>query len=98
LDPLEKYLRELRSIRRSGSGVAETFYYPALRDLMDEIGVSLKPRVKCIIHVSHSAGIPDGGLFTPRSVPKRAATVPQSPPKGENFLKQLIGMPVRRSM
>lgn len=38
LDPLEKYLRELRSIRGSGSWVPETSYYPALRDLMNEVG------------------------------------------------------------
>jgi hypothetical protein len=55
VNPLEKYLRELRTIRHSGSAVAETSDYPALRDLMNEIGVSLKPRVKCIIHVSHGA-------------------------------------------
>jgi len=59
LNPLEKYLRELRNIRRSGSAL-ETSCYPALRDLMDAVGSTVKPRVKCIIHVSHGAGIPDG--------------------------------------
>ena len=41
MDPLEKYPRELRSIWGSGSGVPETSYYPALRDLMNEVGAGL---------------------------------------------------------
>ena len=61
---LEDYLREMRNTRRSGSGVAEASYYPVLWKLMEEVGSTLKPRVKCILQVSHGAGIPDGGLFT----------------------------------
>jgi Type ISP C-terminal specificity domain/N-6 DNA Methylase len=80
VNPLEKYLRELRNIRRSGSAVPETSYYPALRDLMDAIGASLKPRVKCIIHVSHGAGIPDGGLFTPDQFQKGPQPLPGTVP------------------
>ncbi len=63
---LETYLRELREIRSSGSAVRETSYYPALANLLNRVGTTLKPRVRCVINVrNQGAGIPDGGLFTP---------------------------------
>ncbi len=65
MPPLETYLRELSDIHHSGAGVKETSYYPALANLLNELGKTLKPKVKCIIHLrSKGAGIPDGGLFT----------------------------------
>lgn len=65
MPPLETYLRELSEIHHSGAGVKETSYYPALANLLNELGKTLKPKVKCIIHLrSKGAGIPDGGLFT----------------------------------
>jgi hypothetical protein len=63
---LETYLEELRAIRSSGAAVKETSGYPALANLLNAIGHSLKPKVRCFIHVKNSgAGLPDGGLFTP---------------------------------
>jgi hypothetical protein len=65
MPPLETYLRELNDIHHSGAGVQETSYYPVLANLLNELGKTLKPKVKCIIHLrSKGAGIPDGGLFT----------------------------------
>ncbi|WP_040666086.1 N-6 DNA methylase, partial [Nitrolancea hollandica] len=65
MDAVERYVRELRAIRFTGSGVAETSYYPALSLLLNEIGKTLKPRVQCVIHIQNrGAGLPDGGLFT----------------------------------
>lgn len=62
---VEKYLRSLRDIRSSGSAVKETSYYGTLEHLLNEVGASLKPRVRCIIHPrNRGAGLPDGGLFT----------------------------------
>jgi hypothetical protein len=62
---VEKYLRDLRDIRSSGSAVKETSYYGALEHLLNEIGATLKPLVRCIIHPKNrGAGLPDGGLFT----------------------------------
>jgi len=64
MSALETYLRELAAIRPVG--VKETSYYPALSNLFNEIGRTLKPRVRCVIHPSSSgAGLPDGGFFTP---------------------------------
>lgn len=62
---LEAYLSELKAIRASGAGVPETSYYPALSNLFNAVGQTLKPKVRCIINISNrGAGLPDGGLFT----------------------------------
>src|ERR1700730_13001120 len=75
-NPLEDYLRELRDIRRSSSAVPETSYYPALAALLDAIGSTLNPQVRCIISPSHGAGSPDVGLFTPDQFQKASAEEP----------------------
>jgi hypothetical protein len=65
MNPLEIYLTDLRDIHASGAGVAETSYYPALSNLFNEVGRSLKPKVRCVINLANrGAGLPDGGLFT----------------------------------
>jgi hypothetical protein len=65
---LEDYLRELHEIRSSGSAVKETSYYPALSNLLNGIGKTLKPRVRCVINIKNrGAGLPDGGFFPPIS-------------------------------
>jgi hypothetical protein len=65
-DVLETYLGELRANRSSGSGTEETSGYVALANLLNAIGHTLKPKVRCLIQVKNSgAGLPDGGLFTP---------------------------------
>lgn len=63
---LENYIRELHDVRLSGAGVEETSYYGPLATLLNEVGATLKPKVRCIINLRNTgAGIPDGGLFTP---------------------------------
>lgn len=74
-NPLEEYLRELREIRSSGA-VPETSYYPALANLLNAVGGTVKPKVRCIQHPSHGAGFPDFGLFTPDQLQKSSATEP----------------------
>lgn len=76
---LEEYLREMHDIRASGSAVKETSYYPALSNLLNGIGKSLKPRVRCIINLKNrGAGIPDGGLFSADQIQRRSAEeIPQ---------------------
>jgi hypothetical protein len=66
VNPLEIYLTELREIRDSGAATKETSGYGALAKLLDAVGLSLKPKVHCLIQLKNSgAGLPDGGLFTP---------------------------------
>ena len=63
MHPLETYLAEIATLR---GATKETSGYPALANLLNAAGHTLKPRVRCVIHPKNSgAGIPDGGLFTP---------------------------------
>jgi hypothetical protein len=64
-NPIEAFFTDLRDTHLSGVGVKETAYYPYLANLLDAIGKTLKPRVRCIIHPrSIGAGLPDGALIT----------------------------------
>jgi hypothetical protein len=66
MNVLETYLENLFVIHSSGAGVKETSYYGTLDNLFNEVGKTLKPRVRCIINIANKgAGLPDGGLFTP---------------------------------
>jgi len=50
--------------RASGAGVKETSYYGPLALFLNEIGKTLKPKVKCIINLQNvGAGLPDDGFF-----------------------------------
>jgi hypothetical protein len=65
MSALESYLRDLRDIRATGSAVRETSYYGPLATLLNTLGATLRPRVRCVINLrNRGAGIPDGGLFT----------------------------------
>jgi hypothetical protein len=85
MHPLESYLRDLHDIRSTGAAVKETSYYPPLANLLNAVGQSLKPRVRCVINLKNQgAGMPDGGLFTPDQLQK-GADVPlegQPPARG----------------
>jgi hypothetical protein len=64
-DPVEAYFTELRDVRATGGGVAETSYYGALATLLTEIGSKLKPKVRGVSQLKNlGAGAPDFGLFT----------------------------------
>ena len=77
MNPLETYIRELYDIRSTGAAVAETAYYPALSNLLNEVGKTLKPKVRCIINLKNrGAGLPDGGLFTPDQFQKSSEAEP----------------------
>ncbi len=73
MNALETYLEELYAIRSSGGAVKETSYYPALSNLLNEVGKTLKPRVRCIISIQNAgAGLPDGGLYAAEQFQKQA--------------------------
>jgi hypothetical protein len=86
MTPLETYLRELRDIRSTGAAVKETSYYPALSSLFNEVGKTLKPKVRCVLTLANrGAGLPDGGLFTPDQFQKPSDGEPlpgQNPSRG----------------
>jgi hypothetical protein len=83
MHPLEKYLAEIALLQ---GATAETSGYPALANLLNDIGHALKPKVRCVIHPKNSgAGIPDGGLFTPDQLKNRdeaASFEDQKPARG----------------
>lgn len=91
MHPVEKYLRELHDIHRSGEAVKETSYYGPLSNLFNEIGKTLKPKVTCIINLKNrGAGIPDGGLFTADQLQHNTEGVPaigQIPARGAIEIK-----------
>ncbi len=65
MNPVEKYFQDLRDIRSTGAAVPETSYYGALESLLNEIGRTMNPKVRCVINIANrGVGIPDGGLFT----------------------------------
>jgi len=78
VNPLESYLKECRNIRATGAAVAETSFYPALSNLFNEIGKTLKPKVRCVINIANrGAGMPDGGFFTANQFQKTTDTAPK---------------------
>jgi len=86
MHPVETYIRELLDIRRSGEAVKETSYYGPLSHLFNEIGQTLKPKVRCIINIKNrGAGIPDGGFFAADQLQKGSEADPtrgQVPARG----------------
>ena len=78
MNPLETYLQAMRDIRSTGAAVAETSFYPVLSNLLNEIGRTLKPTVRCVINpASAGAGLPDGGLFTAEQFQKATDAAPK---------------------
>src|SRR5512136_2782782 len=62
---IERYLTHMGEVRNTRSNVPETSFYPAIEQLLSEIGKSLSPKVRCVINLSNrGAGLPDGGLFS----------------------------------
>lgn len=74
---VENYLRELFEIHSSRAGRPETSYYGPLETLLNEIGKTLKPRVRCVMALKNQgAGFPDGGLFTADQLCRAADDIP----------------------
>jgi hypothetical protein len=74
-NPVAEYFNELHMI--SGVGVPETSGYPALRNLLNAVGDTLKPKIAAVIHPANAgAGIPDGGLYSARELRKHGAGSP----------------------
>jgi hypothetical protein len=75
---LETYLKDLRDIRATGAAVAETSFYTPLANLLNELGKTLKPKVRAVINIANrGAGLPDGGLFTADQFRKTSDAAPR---------------------
>ncbi|HRY16395.1 MAG TPA: DNA methyltransferase, partial [Candidatus Competibacteraceae bacterium] len=90
--PVETYFTALAEIRATGGGVQETSYYPALIQLLNAVGATLKPRVLAVSQLQNTgAGNPDVGLFTANQLPKGVAE-PLSGQLPERGVVEIKGM------
>ena len=101
----EEYLTALRDIRRSGAATQERSSYPAVINLLEAIGATLKPKVRCVLEIAdQGAGHPDIGLYAARQL-QRARThqglipergVVEVKPASDNVVLVAEGDQVRR--
>ena len=80
---VEEYFSDLRRIRASGGATSEKSFYPALTNLLNAVGSSLRPQVFCVGELAdQGAGHPDFGLYTRRQVQKGKPSKGQIPERG----------------
>ena len=80
---VEQYFADLRSIRASGGATGERSYYPALTNLLNAVGNTLRPQVFCVGELAEQgAGHPDFGLYTRRQVQRGTPRPGQVPERG----------------
>jgi len=73
---LEVFLSAARGVHSTGGGTKETSYYTAINNLLDGIGDTLKPKVRCVMQLKNlGAGNPDGGLFTADQFDRKTSEV-----------------------
>ena len=80
---VEDYFDDLRKIKASGAGTAESSYYTPLNNLLNSVGGSLKPKVFCVGQLAQQgADHPDFGLFAAKQVSKGQPKQGQLPEGG----------------
>ena len=80
---VEAYFADLRRIRASGGATGERSSYPAISNLLNAIGGTLRPKVYCVIEMAdQGAGHPDIGLYTARQVQRKRPLPGQLPERG----------------
>lgn len=80
-----KYLESIHEARGTGALLPEVPHYSALTALLNKVGESLNPKVKCFIGLrDQGVGLPDAGLFTADQVSHTPDGVPpgQVPARG----------------
>ena len=80
---VEDYFTDVRKIRASGGGTAETSYYLPLGNLLNAVGGSLKPKVFCISQLAQQgADHPDFGVYATKQLSKGQPKLGQLPEGG----------------
>ncbi|MCH7224640.1 type ISP restriction/modification enzyme [Haloferula sp. A504] len=75
MHPVAEYFNALHA--SLGAGTPETSGYPALANLLNAVGETLKPKISAVIHPANTgSGIPDGGLFSTKDLKKHGADAP----------------------
>ena len=78
---VETYFVDLGRVRASGGATAERSNYPAIANLLNAVGATLKPKVFCVGELAdQGAGHPDFGLYAARQ--KGRAREGQTPERG----------------
>ena len=97
------YFEAVAATRASGGATAERSYYPALENLLNAIGDTLEPRVRCVTELKDvGGGHPDMGLYSARQLrkgedrplPERGVVEVKAP--DADALKTAAGAQVRR--
>ena len=80
---VEEYLGDLRRLRASGGATGELSTYPALSNLLNAIGATLRPKVYCVVELAdQGAGHPDIGLYAASRVQRGTPRQGQTPECG----------------
>ena len=80
---VEEYLGDLRRLRASGGATGELSTYPALANLLNAVGATLRPKVFCVVEMAdQGAGHPDIGLYSAGQVQKGKPRAGQAPERG----------------
>ena len=80
---VETYFAELRRVRATGGGTGERSTYPALRDLLNAVGDTLRSKVFCVVEMANQgAGQPDIGLYAAAQRQRGRAREGQIPERG----------------
>ena len=80
---VETYLVDLGRVRASGGATGERSSYPALANLLNAVGATLKPKVFCVVELAdQGAGHPDMGLYSAKQLQKGGPEEGQTPEHG----------------
>ena len=80
---VETYLVDLGRVRASGGATGERSSYPALANLLNAVGATLKPKVFCVVELAdQGAGHPDIGLYSAKQLQKGRPEEGQTPERG----------------
>ena len=80
---VEAYFADLGRVRASGGATGERSSYGPLANLLNAVGVALRPKVFCVGELAdHGAGHPDFGLYAARQVQRGRPREGQVPERG----------------
>ena len=80
---VEAYFTELGRVRASGGATGERSSYGPLANLLNAVGVALKPKVFCVGELAdQGAGHPDFGLYASKQVQRGRPKEGQIPERG----------------
>ena len=80
---VETYFTDLWRMRASGGATGERSSYGPLANLLNAVGVTLKPKVFCVGELAdQGAGHPDFGLYSAKQVQKGRPRQGQTPERG----------------